>query len=167
MKFISLVSTILLFAACVAAQKSVLSEPYLMHPPPLVSVLANPEKYDGKRVTVTGFLHFQFEDSALYLSKDDGDYLNLENAIWIRYSDSPRRVWRCPQNEPAGLDNDYFNGKYVTLTGTFNMKERGHLAAFSGTLENVTSIVEERRWYDGSRKVVKQDKDGRISDKCQ
>jgi hypothetical protein len=165
MKFIFVAQIMLLLFASLAAQKNVPAEPSPAQS--FVSVLANPEKYDGKQISLTGFLHVQFEDSALYLSKDDADYLNLMNAVWITYSKSPRREWRCPQNEPVGLSIDYFNGKYVTVSGTFNMKERGHLGAFAGTLEDVTWLIENRRWYDGSTKVVKQDRDGRIKDKCE
>jgi len=166
MQFISVALIILLFVVCIAAQKSVFAEPYLLHPPSLVSVLANPEKYDGKRVMVTGFLHFQFEDSALYLSKEDADYLNGKNALWVRYNFAAKLDWRCGEKFPSTLGLSYFDARYVTLSGTFNMKEYGHMGAFSGVLEDVVSVSEQRRWFDGKKNVVDQDKDGRIKDKC-
>ncbi len=166
MKLLFSISICVFFVVTITAQKSVLSEPYLLHPPSLVSVLANPEKYDGKRITVTGFLHFQFEDSGLYLSKEAADYLITENSIWVRYSTDAKLDWRCGEKFPATLGLSYFDGRYVTLSGTFNMKERGHMGAFSGVLEDVVSVREQRRWFDGNKKVVNQDKDGRIKDKC-
>jgi hypothetical protein len=166
MKLLFSASFFVFSALSVAAQNSVLTEPYLLHPPSLVSVLANPEKYDGKRITVTGFLHVQFEDSGLYLSKEDADYLITENALWVRYSTDAKLDWRCGEKFPSTLGLSYFDRRYVTLSGTFNMKERGHMGAFSGVLEDVVSVLEQRRWFDGKKKVVNQDKDGRIKDKC-
>jgi hypothetical protein len=50
----------------------------------LIQFLANPDRYHGVKVAVSGYLHWRFEDAALYLSKTDADYLNTTNAIWIQ-----------------------------------------------------------------------------------
>lgn len=132
-----------------------------------VSLLATPEKYDGKKVRVSGVLHFQFEDSALYFHKDDADYLHLANGIWISYAEKRVLDPRCKKDFVAfGSKADYFDGRYVSVEGTFNMKQRGHLSAFAGTIEEVTLVFEERRWFDGSRKVALMDGDGRILNDC-
>jgi len=155
MKIICIVFVFLIFAFSTLAQTSVLSEPYVLRPPSLISILSNPEKYDGKRVRVTGFLHFQFEDSALYFSKDAADYLILENAIWVRYNEKPSLEPQISQDKLKNrtINLDYFDGRYVMLEGTFKMNERGHLGAFSGTLENVTRVLENRRFFDGRKKL--------------
>lgn len=54
--------------------------------PPQVSVLhliAHPERYHERMVVVSGYLHNQFEDHALYLSKEDADYGVRANAIAV------------------------------------------------------------------------------------
>jgi hypothetical protein len=35
----------------------------------LVHLIASPERYDGQIVLASGYLHYRFEDSALYLSE--------------------------------------------------------------------------------------------------
>lgn len=35
----------------------------------MIQLLSNPEKFHGKKVRVNGYLHNQFEDSNLFLSK--------------------------------------------------------------------------------------------------
>ena len=139
-----------------------------------IHLIANPEKYDGKRVRLRGFLHYQFEDSALYLSKDDADYLNSANAIWIRYDKTVKlEILVCKNikeiTKPTADDFKYFDGRYVTVEGIFNMKGRGHLGVFSGELDNVVRLEEDRQWFDGKKEVAVIDKDGKVvsKDKCQ
>src|SRR4051794_39863871 len=49
----------------------------------LVALVANPAAYDGRRLRVVGFVSLEFEDSALYLDKDDFNAIVLRNAIWV------------------------------------------------------------------------------------
>src|SRR4051794_10776104 len=41
----------------------------------LVQLLANPERYHNKPVSLEGFLHVEFEECGIYLSRDDANYL--------------------------------------------------------------------------------------------
>ena len=166
---IRIFALILLFCGIAWGQKSISSEPYPLKPPSLINVIANPEKYDGKRIRVSGFLHYQFEDSALYFSKDDADYLITANAVWIRYGEKPvMQSIECQGQSKASIsDLDYLDGRYVSLEGTFNMNERGHMGIFSGTIENVVRIYELRKWFDGKKKITKLN-EGRITpSKCE
>ena len=49
----------------------------------IIRVLAHPEKYKSKRVELIGYYHSEFEESALYLTKDDATHLNTQNGVWI------------------------------------------------------------------------------------
>jgi len=49
----------------------------------LIRVLAHPEKYNGKRIELIGYYHSEFEESCLYLTKDDATHLNYQNGVWI------------------------------------------------------------------------------------
>jgi hypothetical protein len=132
-----------------------------------VNLLANPEKYDGKKIIVSGVLHFQFEDSSLYMHKDDADYLILANGIWVDYARERTLSARCSKEFVAsGSKLDYFDGKYVSLTGVFNMKSHGHMGAFAGTLEEVSDIFELRKWFDGPRKVAVSKDESRTFNDC-
>ena len=120
----------------------------------LWQIIANPESYHNRRIVVTGFLHLKFENSALYASKEDADYLIGKNAVWVTYSTDDLKL--VPRNQTSKLsrsDLDYFDGKYVTLEGIFNKNDCGHMGSYSGTIQHVTRVFEKRRWYDGKREL--------------
>jgi hypothetical protein len=115
----------------------------------LVQLLASPETYHGRFVRVEGFLHNKFENSALYLSKQDGDFLIGKNALWVTYSDDVQMQPRGDadeKNEDRGLS--YFDRKFVLLEGRFDKDVRGHMGAYSGGLTGVTRIMELKRYYE-------------------
>lgn len=154
---LSIVLTVLVLGTTLWSQRGV----------SFVNLLTNPEKYDGKKVTVSGVLHFQFEDSTLYFHKEDADYLTLENGVWINYAASPKLTPMCDKEFAAiGSKIDYFDGKYVSITGTFQMKEHGHLGAFAGSIVDVSDVFEKRRWFDGSKNVASSKDDGRTWNDC-
>lgn len=88
---------------------------------PLVAVLANPERFDGKLVTVEGFLNLEFEGDAIYQSRSDFDAMLLRNAVWV---DGPKF------EEPAA--RRILSGRHVNLTGRFNARMHGHMGMFAG-----------------------------------
>ncbi len=111
----------------------------------MVQLLSNPQYFHQKRVRVSGFLHQQFEDSCLYLSKEDADYLNGRQGLWIRFGD---RVTKQP-DQPVPR----FDSKRVLIEGIFNKDEHGHMGAAAGAIERVSRIMEERQWFDGAKKL--------------
>lgn len=120
----------------------------------LVHLLARPEAYADQTVVVSGYLHVRFEDSALYLSKTDGDYLRGENAAWVEYAE------RCVvealpiyERRPCDQALREMDGRYVRLQGRFVPGVGGHMNLFNATLEHVSWVEESRRWYDGSKRL--------------
>jgi len=107
----------------------------------LIRLIANPGEYDGKFVRVEGYLHNKFEDSALYISKDDADYLIGQNGIWVSYG------------EKAAVGRT--DCKPVLLEGVFNRSGHGHMGMFAGELKSVSRIMELTRWYDGNTELKK------------
>lgn len=114
----------------------------------LVQLLASPEKYHDQFVRVEGFLHNKFENSALYLSKQDGDFLIGKNAVWVSYSDEVQLQPRGDANNKKERDLFYFDRKFVLLEGRFDKGVRGHMGAYSGGLTGVTRIMELKRYYE-------------------
>jgi hypothetical protein len=49
----------------------------------MVRLLAEPDKFDGKRVRTAGYIHFEFEGNAIYLHEEDLTHGLLKNALWI------------------------------------------------------------------------------------
>lgn len=112
-----------------------------------IQLLANPAHFHDKKVRISGYLHCQFEDSGLYFSKEDADYLNGKNAVWIDYSNE---IKKQPEK-----NLEYFDCKYVLIEGIFDKNFQGHLGAFAGTIRDVTRIMEDTRWFDGKKKLKK------------
>ncbi|MDF2380364.1 hypothetical protein JMG10_02715 [Nostoc ellipsosporum NOK] len=96
----------------------------------LIKLLANPEKYHGKRIQVIGYLHLEFEGDAIYLHQEDYTTAIMENAIWVNLSDKQRN------NAIAQKSPDH----YVILIGTFNAYQKGHLSMFGGSFDHITRL---------------------------
>jgi hypothetical protein len=102
----------------------------------LIRVLAHPDKYNGKRIELIGYYHSEFEESALYLTKDDATARNYENGLWIggtaKGADT-NRVHRVKEG-------------FVRVVGIFNYSLKngaGHMDLWFGLLDEIT-IFETR-----------------------
>ena len=93
----------------------------------MIELLANPNKYDGELIRVSGVGQLQFEGDCLFLSKEDYKYYT-DNRIWLQLSDHA-----TPYQEAKT-----YNGKYVLVEGIFDKDDRGHLDLFMGSIKNVT-----------------------------
>jgi hypothetical protein len=100
----------------------------------LVRILAHPEQFNGKRVLLDGYLKIAFEESGLYLSKDDADHLNTMQALWVG---SPK----------DGKDVKYPKNGFVMIVGTVRYTEgqgAGHLGSWFAELSDIEQIVKSR-----------------------
>jgi hypothetical protein len=79
----------------------------------IIQLIASPEKYDGKLVSVTGFIHIGREQDLLFLGQEDFIHALDENALWFHLS------------EEMGKDWEKLNGNYVSLIGIFSSKQEG------------------------------------------
>jgi hypothetical protein len=113
----------------------------------MVQLLASPAKFHNKLIQVEGYLHVQFEDERLYLSKEDADFLNGKHSLWISYSD---QLSKRP-NRPL----DYFDCKRVLVIGVFDKNQTGHMGAAAGGIRKVSDLMEETRWFDGKKRLTK------------
>jgi hypothetical protein len=73
----------------------------------LVRLLANPEKFDEKRITVAGWANIEFEGDALYLHEEDFRRVLLANAVSLSIPDDVRTPIRDQQG-------------YMGVVGTFH-----------------------------------------------
>jgi hypothetical protein len=97
--------------------------------PSLTELVVRPEWYDGESVYTTGVLGYEFEESALYSSREDYDRMNTMGAVWLRYS---AQCGQCPS----------LVGKWVSASGTFRASERGHMGMFGGAIVDVRNVSE-------------------------
>ncbi|MBZ5549802.1 MAG: hypothetical protein LAO22_17895 [Acidobacteriia bacterium] len=98
----------------------------------LVQLLANPEKYDGQRVDLIGYLRLEFEGNILYLAAEDYKNSIPENGIWID-------ITHDMDANRVRLDR-----KYVQLIGTFSSRKKGNSLG-AGSL---TQIQKATFWSD-------------------
>lgn len=94
----------------------------------LVRLLAAPERYEGRKVEVAGFVTLQSEGNGLHLDKDAYEAGLRKNAIWI---------------DTRGLPASQINRnhlRYGEVAGTFTASSLGQYSSYSGTLTQVRRI---------------------------
>lgn len=98
-------------------------------PVSLVRLLAAPERYDGRKVRVSGFMTLGFEDLGVHLDEDAYEAGLRMNALWL---DRPN--WLTP----TATRN--LNRRYGEVAGTFDASEHGHMGAYAAALTDLRRI---------------------------
>ena len=98
-------------------------------------IIKNKKQYDGKPINVEGILSVEFENMALYQTKEDKSTHKPKKSLWLNFSDE------------SYLDltkllfyKFLYNNEKVIVSGKFNKTDKGHLSSFSGTLIDITKI---------------------------
>jgi len=104
----------------------------------IIQLIATPEKFDGKRVAVMGYLRLEFEGNAIYIHKEDYERRIVKNGVWV----SPLKGI-C--EKPRSL-----NLKYVLLEGRFDANNNGHMGLNSGSIVDITRC---QSWFSGQEKT--------------
>lgn len=94
----------------------------------MISVIANPEAYHNKEISMVGVLRLEFESNALYFSSEDARHGVIQNALWLRLTE-----------EQEALFDPHAN-YYVVVEGTFDATDPGHLSSYVGAIAKVESI---------------------------
>lgn len=110
----------------------------------LDQVLADPERFAGRRVRLRAFLMNEFEDHGLYISDVSTKKPTLDGERAPRCDvralvPSMKALWW----DAAGTPGAGCNRSLVTIEGIFDPCEGGHMSLFSGGLHNVNSIHSE------------------------
>lgn len=128
----------------------------------IVQLIVNLQKYNGFKISVTGYIHIKFEDCAIYLTKVDADYLNGTNSLWVNFNDNVKTsTMKFEDRNNNNIPIKYFDCKYVSITGIFNLNDKGHMGMFAGSIDSVETISEERQWYDGEKDLWEDKLDGK------
>jgi len=91
----------------------------------LIQLIAAPATFDGKRISLVGYVVLDADHNAVYLSESDARYGIARNALWL---DAPAL------GESARLR---FHLQYVFIEGRFNARRRGYRELFGGTIEQI------------------------------
>lgn len=108
---------------------------------PLIRVIANPGDFEGKKISVTGFVCDHFECCAMYPTQEYADLGLSESAIWLDLDPKTLQVV-----DIDGRHHNYssLDRKYVTLSGVFTSRAHGFMGLFYGSLKNVIGATERR-----------------------
>ena len=91
----------------------------------MVQLLATPERFEGCRVLLMGFVHLEFEGNAVYLHRDDFEANLIKNGLWVEF-------------RPGVLKTgERYSDRYLILAGVFTQRDRGHMGLWSGTLRDI------------------------------
>ena len=85
----------------------------------MIELIANPKKYDGKNVSVSGIINVGYESDLLYLTKDDYNYCITENSLrwnWYNFDFKFDAKDLTDFYEKMGD----VSGVHVEMQGTFN-----------------------------------------------
>ena len=93
---------------------------------PMDTLLANPKRFDGKRVSVKGYWHIEFEGDCLYTNKEGYKNSDHKNALWVDFR--KRR------------EIDSLNDHFVVMDGIFDMRNKGHMDMNGGSITNITKV---------------------------
>lgn len=92
---------------------------------PMQQLLDEPEKFEGQRVRVVGFLRLEFDQNTLYPNRDDYNTSQTKHALLLDLSNAQLRS--------SGKLN---NGR-VMVEGVFRTKDIGHGGLWPGALKPV------------------------------
>jgi hypothetical protein len=94
----------------------------------IIQLIASPKAFDGKLVRVTGFVRLQFENTEIYLHREDCENALYANGLWL---DLPSAL----KKEKGSLDMHY-----ALIEGVFDAGNRGHNGAASGMISKIQRL---------------------------
>jgi len=94
-------------------------------PDSMVAVLANPSAYEGKLISIRGFVNLEKDGDAIYLAADDYRWSITANAIWLHMP-------HCANRAGGAVTQGY-----MTVVGNFTSKLHGQANAWVGEIDNI------------------------------
>ena len=100
----------------------------------LLSLIANPDKYDEVRATVRGVLRAEEDGIALYMFAEDAEYESHISALWLgKYEE----IQTFTKEQLQAMD-----GKYVGVTGTIAATKYGPTGDYNCEMTNIENVAE-------------------------
>lgn len=107
--------------------------PAFIHPTAMTALLAKPKAFDGKRVSFTGVMRFQFDRFAVFPSIDLARIEDMPSSITAE-------VPACVTEEQFSR-LDALDGHYVRVSGVFDSKAPGYGGVAAGSLVKVYEVM--------------------------
>lgn len=99
-------------------------------PVTLAEVLAHPDDYDGKRILVTGYFHFEFEGSSFCVDKAGATGSGVDTCVWLGE----------PSTFADPKDVAFVNDATIKVEGVFFKGPGGHMGMWPGEIQRLTRM---------------------------
>jgi hypothetical protein len=116
----------------------------------ILAIAATPEKYDGRKIIVIGYLSLRQENYALFLHEEDFRREIYSNAIWLHMSSDQEESYKS------------YDGQYCVIEGIFRSGDFGFGGFYAGAMDvtrisdyidaTTRSVVEQREKASGAAK---------------
>lgn len=107
----------------------------------LLSLIANPERYEGQEVRVFGVFSYETGTSALYLSLGDSEHAISPNAVGLALSPDTR----YESSSGRSSDPRRLRGRYVCVQAVVDSSGVSALQKWPVMLRNVVEVTEQER----------------------
>lgn len=105
----------------------------------LIQLIANPEKFHGRHVFVTGYVRIGLENYSLCLVEQ---VLSTQECLWIQIDGtSPESEQAARLQAEKAADWKKYHDHVVAVRGTFDMHDTGHLGGWAGAIGKITKVV--------------------------
>jgi hypothetical protein len=104
-----------------------------------LNLIATPKVYDGKRVYVAGYAKIEFENTVLCLMPEPP---SGKECLWLTFYDgkvTSEEEYAEYESKRSEWERRY-HGRLISLKGTFDMTNSGHLGNQSGSIKEITDV---------------------------
>jgi len=110
----------------------------------IMQLLAEPDDYDETTIRVSGYLHIEFESSALYLIEEHAAYLMNRDSLWVSFSDECKVEVLDANGFSIPGEIKSVNDRYVIVEGVFDANMHGHMNGFSAGIGHIMRVSEQK-----------------------
>jgi len=131
--------TVLLLTALIpialqtAASESLTPTPAndLYTPTSVIELIGRPDAFQGKTVSVSGYLLIGYRAHLLFPTEQFAEGLWLPNALWLEYDEAAEQR----------LTPERLSGCYVMIQGVFNGHNKGEAGMHPGSIEQIARLT--------------------------
>jgi hypothetical protein len=98
-------------------------------------LLANPQKYNGKRVSVVGYYILENEESCLFATRETAKRADFKWSVWVDFRGSNIDTWPDQKVRITGTFHHMRNADSKRLRGY------GQWSLFANALQDATTVV--------------------------
>ena len=141
MKHIFAAIAILISSNAYCAELGKCNQPYLFPIVSVVELIASPERWSGKEISVVGFGVFEYEGDSVYFHKEDYFLALNQNAVALEFRYNRDHTLIDKSIKLKGL-----NKSYIRVAGTFVARPPGEPYMSGETAGGITNICFVEPW---------------------